>query len=333
MGFKRNKMMMDFGETPIENLFITEFLKNAPELAIKVYLLAYKYSFDDFNYTNTHIMKEFGINQTQLDKAWDYWIERSIVEKIEHSEGYDIKFLSIREKFVESFYKNHVSDVKVKEKKIYDTSTDFRPFMKEVEQYLTLSMNQQTDIVSWILNDKISPDVILGGFKYTIETRKIKHNAFNYVKKCVEDWHAQGINSKEDLDTYLTTFSENYKHYVEIYRLLGWQDKPAAGPIEIMDKWLNTYHLPIGLLKTMITEITKSIKGGRTNIKYFDKVITDYHTNGINTIKKYEEYIKNHKNKSYNKTNTATDTNKKHKLSHKEIEKKLLDKRKKELGF
>ncbi len=327
MGFKRNKMNIDFGETPIENLFITEFLKNAPEIAIKVYLLAYKLSFEEFNYDNDYLKRELNINDNELNAAWEYWLERKIIEKIPNDTDYDIVFLSIREKFVNAFYKNHISDTTVTSPNIYDSSSDFRPFIKELEKYMTLSMNQKTTIVSWIIEDKINPDIILGGFEYTIKTRKINNNAFNYIKKCVKDWHTQGINTKEKLENYLINFSENHKNYIEIYKVLGWQDKPAAGPIEIMNKWLSTYHLPMSLLKRMLTEITKSIKGGRTNIKYFDKVITDYHTNGINTIKKYEDYLEKNKQKLHYKNKEDK------KSSHKDIERKLLDKSRKELGF
>ena len=82
MGFKKqgtNKYI--YYDTPVENLFISEYAKAAPGDYVKVYLLGLMYANLDMPFDNSGIAKAFGLSLEEVDKAWDYWKEAGIVNK------------------------------------------------------------------------------------------------------------------------------------------------------------------------------------------------------------------------------------------------------------
>ena len=74
MGFYRENVKDYFLlDTPVENLFINEYMKAAPGDYVKVYLFALMYSGLDAKLTNADVAKALGLDPEDVLKAWTYW--------------------------------------------------------------------------------------------------------------------------------------------------------------------------------------------------------------------------------------------------------------------
>ena len=73
MSFHLETTDMDLGDTPIENIFINDYMPMANGTYVKVYLLGYKYAFDrdsKIEVNNETIAKHLNIPLEDVLRAW-----------------------------------------------------------------------------------------------------------------------------------------------------------------------------------------------------------------------------------------------------------------------
>lgn len=82
--------------TRVENLFINEFLPDAPGDYVKVYLFALMYAKYEEEIDSSIMAKMLGMEEFEVDEAWNYWEARGLVKR--SSDGSDIEFIRMVEK-------------------------------------------------------------------------------------------------------------------------------------------------------------------------------------------------------------------------------------------
>lgn len=99
MSFSLETTDMDLGDTPIENIFINDYMPMANGTYVKVYLLGYKYAYDRdarIEVNNSTIAKHLNIPLDDVLRAWDFWESKGIIEKIPRGNNdginYKVKF-------------------------------------------------------------------------------------------------------------------------------------------------------------------------------------------------------------------------------------------------
>ncbi|HCO19405.1 MAG TPA: primosomal replication protein N, partial [Tissierellales bacterium] len=120
MGFKLETTDMDLGDTPIENIFLNDFMPMANGTYVKVYLLGYKYAHDrdaSLELTNQTIARHLDVPLEDVLRAWDFWENKGIVEKSgEDDVNYQIKFLSLKQLYIRNNLMAKPVQVKKEEK-------------------------------------------------------------------------------------------------------------------------------------------------------------------------------------------------------------------------
>ncbi len=335
MGFYKQTTDLDLGETSIENIFINDFMPQADGTAVKVYLLAFKYSLENNRdqITNRKLAKHLDIPLEDVLRSWDFWESKKIVKKIENDEDYDIEFLSIRQITAKGLWNNSTS-VKTQSKSSINMieaskSPEIRKMFYDIDHIMRRELvpNERNVVLKWLYEQNINMDIIVRGFTYCVETRGVKH--INYVASVVRGWHDKGILTTDQLDEHFAQSNSHYKHYKTIYRTLGYANKsPSAGDKELMDKWLDDYKLDIDFIIKVLTETSK--KTSNINMNYMNKAIETLVEQGITTIEAYDKIQSQPKSNQYSNTKKKNVKNQFHnfkqrekKYSNEELEKKL----------
>ena len=109
MSFFLETTDMDLGDTPIENIFINDYMPMANGTYVKVYLLGYKYAYDKdykIDVNNETIAKHLNIPLEDVLRAWDFWESKGIIEKILIDESkainYKVKFLNLKQLYIKN---------------------------------------------------------------------------------------------------------------------------------------------------------------------------------------------------------------------------------------
>ena len=83
--------------TRVENLFINEFLPDAPGEYVKVYLFALMYAQYEEEIDSYIMAKMLGMEENEVEEAWDYWEGLGLVKR--SKDGTSIEFIRMVERF------------------------------------------------------------------------------------------------------------------------------------------------------------------------------------------------------------------------------------------
>ena len=76
--------------TRVENIFINEFLPDAPGEYVKLFLLALFYSQYEEETNNRSLAMILGMTEEEIEEAWEYWAAKGLVTK--NADGSVIEF-------------------------------------------------------------------------------------------------------------------------------------------------------------------------------------------------------------------------------------------------
>ncbi|WP_425448750.1 DnaD domain-containing protein [Dethiothermospora halolimnae] len=306
---------MDLGDTPIENIFINDFMPMANGTYVKVYLLGYKYANDKDSsiVVNNHtISKHLNISLDDVLRAWDFWETKGIIKK-HPSDGdeynYTVEFLNLKQLYIKNNYKPITTNDNSKAKTYSCSVKDLIeanniPSIQEMFNSISntirrpLVPNEKKKILEWIQNYNMNPDLIVKGYFYSVE-KKGKKNV-NYVEGIIRNWYDMDINNVEALNEYLKTKDEKFYRYERISKALGFKGRfLAEGEIKVVDKWFDKWNFSI---EVILKACDKSKNISNPNVNYIDKILESWYNKGINSVEDIETKDQKPKNTTHQKT-------------------------------
>ena len=316
MNFTIETTDMDLGDTPIENIFINDFMPMANGTYVKVYLLGHKYAHDkdaSIEVDNNTISKHLDIPLIDVLNAWDFWEGKGIIEKLLSDENnkfdYKVKFLSLKQLYI----KNNYKAIDIGEDAItqsYNCSVEdlvdaYRiPVINEMFNSIDYIMrrqlvpNEKKKVLEWIHTYNMNPDIIEKAFFYAVE-KKGKRNV-NYVGGIIRNWYDKGITNVEALQEHLKANDDKYYRYERVIKYLGYGKRlPTEGEMKVIDKWFEEYDFSMELV---LKGCENSKKTSNPSINYIDGILTSWHHKGIKTIEEINEKDKPPEKKGYKGT-------------------------------
>lgn len=301
--FIKQKGGFDLGDTPIENIFLNDFMPMANGTYVKVYLLGYKYASDkDPSLVIDHetIVKHLNIPLSDVLNAWNFWEQKGIIKKHypaseeDKDSEYIVEFLSLKQLFID----NNFHYIKISENNSNPTGGTYScspgdlieankvPEIKEmfyqVNQLMRRSLvpNEMMEILEWIYNYNMDPDMIVQAFTYCIQQKKIKN--IKYIGAVIRNWYDNGIISLEKLEAYLETTDKRYMQYNKIFKSLGFRFRePSQAEKETMDIWFDEWKFNLELI---LKACENSKKIPNPNINYIHGILSKWQKEGIQSL-------------------------------------------------
>ncbi|MFZ7122010.1 MAG: DnaD domain protein [Eubacteriaceae bacterium] len=305
----------DLGVTTIDNIFINHYMPNSPGEFVKVYLLGLKYCQNNnlSSITNKIIAKSLNILESDVKKAWDYWQTQGIIQvNIDNKNNYTIKYYHIPSLMLagKNINKNTSTDT--------SKDTMLKDMYKAVEFIFGRPLsNKELDIMSsWISDLLFTPEMIVLLVEYCFDLDK---KDFNYLNKVALNWYDKKIKTYDEAMNYLNSYKEKWNIYYKIMNYLGFKRSPTKAETNVIDKWMEEYHMDI----TMIFEACKkTLAIDKPNLKYIDKILAEWFSKNYKTPKDIlnESKPKNHKK------NKQSEKNEKNIYDYDLLEKKLEEK-------
>ena len=313
MSFTIETTEIDLGDTPIENIFINDFMPMANGTYVKVYLLGYKYAHDkdeNIEVDNKTIAKHLDIPLSDVLGAWDFWEAKGIIQKIlkdkDNKFDYKVKFLNLKQLYI----KNNYKPIDIREEtvsKSYTCSVEdlvdannipaINKMFNSIDYIMRRQLvpNEKQKILEWIHNYNMNPDIIEKAFFYGIE-KKGKRN-INYVGGIIRNWYDQGITNVEALQEHFKTTDEKYYRYDRVMKYLGYGNRlPSQGEMNVMDKWFEEYKFT---MEIVLRGCENSKKTSNPSINYIDGILSSWYNKGIETLDDIEEKDKPAERKDY----------------------------------
>ena len=282
--------------TKVENLFISEYLPDAPGEYVKVFLFGLMYAQYEVEPNRQELAKLLGISAEEIEEAWVYWESRGLVKRAtgRDENGEEVRqiiFLNQidslygkvpqTEEPKDSFTPSAEDDVEVPLHVSID-DTDFDDVMNErlvnkrlrdlYQKYQittgrTVSRQETSKIEDAIKVYGIEPDIFDFAIDYCADLEKY---SVDYIFKVALRWTEEGCRTVEDAKRLLDKHSRRNSWYRQVFKSLGFNRLPAPADREIMDRWFDEMDCSIG----EVLEACAAAAGLRDpNLRYVNKVL------------------------------------------------------------
>lgn len=268
---KQNITNYNLYDTAVDNMFIAEYMATAPGDYVKAYLLALMYADLNVPCTNESLARELDITVEEVLLAWNYWEKLGLVLKKypdpENRLRYTVEFLNIREA---RFGKARASS-EHKPGSVKLTDQELAQLYRDIEAITgrLFEGREMQEIVSWLTDYSIAPDVILLCYKYCIRNRKT--SKYRYVGAVLKDWVQQGLRTVVDVEQHLENTDARHFLHKRILKALGFSRNATEEERRIIDTWFDELDYDI----ERVLEACRKTSGiSNPNINYINSVLT-----------------------------------------------------------
>lgn len=265
MAFKKHNGGIDFGQTPIENVFIREYLPNADGDQIKVYMAGLLYANEAPSFLFSDFAKSLGMTESYARKNLEYWERLGLVQIEKENDDFSISFNSIRA----LIYSNKI---------VYNLSAGNME-EKLAEKIVSVkgsrvNSREMSFLINYINSTENGYEIVENIITYFYKDHK--GSRFMEMEKLLLDIRAKGIT---DIAEVLVFASINFRRkafYKRVKKLITDNPKTTASEESIINQWLDDYNLS----EEKIIELVKNESLGSTNpsFKYLKKVISSKFT-------------------------------------------------------
>ncbi|MBR2779612.1 MAG: DnaD domain protein [Firmicutes bacterium] len=277
MNFFRRKVRDVYLEnTSVENMFLIDYMPDAEEDFVKVYLTGLM-SAGDENASNSRIASHLNMEEERVLQAWNHWEKCGVIRK--HYEDpsdrfhYAVEFLSLKEQLYAPELQETDRGEAARNPVLRDA--DLRDLYLKIESVTgrMLEGKEPETILSWLEEDGLPPDFIIYVYQFCVERRK--QAGFRYAAAVLRDWIERGIQSVEAAEKLLNETEQNRVNRRRVMQALGFRRNPTEDEAEKIDSWFEELDCS---METVLKACGKTSGISNPNINYVDKVLRGWNS-------------------------------------------------------
>lgn len=292
------------GSTLIPNYFIDEYMQDANDAQIKVYLFLLRLVTSGKDTSISDMADEFNYTEKDIMRAISYWEKKNLlqVEYNGENEIRSLRFLSpqvftpaplaatTQPAPIVSLVKPQPKtdsyalplpkpvekvDFSLDALSAMKQTTSFGQILSVAEAYLGRSLSM-TDIQSlaFIFETlNFSFELLDYLIEYCVGKGKKK---FSYIEEVARDWHTNGITTVSQAKEYVYQYNKNV--YL-VMKALGRRSDPTAVEAEYVKRWFDTY----GFDEEVVLEACERTvrKVDKNRFEYAEGILSSWHAAGI----------------------------------------------------
>ncbi len=266
--------------TPLENLFIEDFLPEAPGDFLKVYLyalmLCYRASdeqpqgFDD-------LCRALKMNGEMVRAAFAYWEALGLV-KVTSADPFEAEFMNLKQKFLGAVAPRET-----------ERDRAFKELAEHVQSIFSgqrvVSPSEFHRVYDWYDTLHLEPAAIALLIRFCVG-RKGPKVGFAYMDAVAQDLAARGIHTDEEMEGYI--LDQEALHSGAGRVLARWSQRraPTQDEMALYRRWTGEWGFTEDAVMTACTRLTSA---SQPNFKYLNNVLEGFHDKGIHTARQMQE--------------------------------------------
>jgi len=270
-----------FDVTPVENLFIQEFMLKAPGEFVKVYLYGLSQCYHTQGSENS--MERFahalGMEVETVENAYRYWERQGVVSIGEMETGQlKVEYVNIKD----ILYNNRMKP----QKSLYRYK-DFNQNLQMIFESRLLTPQEYLKIYEWVEDLRLPEEVVLMMVRFYI-TSKGPKISINYLDKVANAWAGDGINTLGKAEEYIEKHEAIYGNARAVLKYLGIHRAPSRPELELARKW--TYEWGFSR-EALLAACRDSAKVQHPTFNYLDQVLARHHAAGAKDPQSIEKAV------------------------------------------
>lgn len=255
-----------FDATPVENMFITEYMLRAPGDFVKVYLYGLMLCYHHAERMSLASMaRDLDVPQEDVERAYRYWEREGLVRQTGDNPVcytyYNLKQITLTraEKPSEQLYNRH--------------------FMDEVRRTLdaqTLGESDYQMIFDWVQVYELPEEVVIMLLSNEKEKSRTGRVSFKIANRVAQEWAQSGVRTIEDADRMLVLSGEREKELRRLLARLGMRHAPSEDEKALYKKWIDEW----GFTPEAVQEACRETTKGTPTMAYLDGILLRQHQLG-----------------------------------------------------
>lgn len=272
--------------TIVDNMFITDFMPNADEIAVKVYLYGLFQCANKITTDNSldSFSLALGVERKQIIDSIKYWESVGAVRIIREN---PLEFEYIPLKTIMSKPRKYNAD-------------KYADFVSQIENMILsrpLTPNELIKYIEVVEDYKISTDAMILIAKYCVDT-KSQNIHTNYILTVAKAWANEGVKSVEQVEEKLKEMEAQTDSMRQVFFALGLKSTPDFEDKQYYIKWTTSWGYDLESI-LFAAKLCKK-RGG---IKKLDSMLDNFYRLGLFTladIKEQSERIEYYRNLAIN---------------------------------
>ena len=255
-----------FDATPVENMFITEYMLRAPGDFVKVYLYGLMLCYHHAPRMSLLSMaRDLDMTDEEIERAYRYWEREGLVRRTGDNPVaytyYNLKQMTLTraEKPGEQLYNRH--------------------FMDEIHRILdaqTVGDNDIQTILDWTDVYELPEEVVVMLLRSEKEKSRTGRVSLKIADKTAKEWAQSGVRTLEDADRMLILSGEREKELRRLLTRLGMRHAPSEDEKDLYRKWTQEWGFTAEAVQEACRETTK----GTPTMAYLDGILLRQHQLG-----------------------------------------------------
>ena len=267
-GFDENATLFD--ATPVENMFITEYMLRAPGDFVKVYLYGLMLCYHpSARMSLLSMARDLDMTEEEVEVAMRYWEREGLVRRVADNPAsyayYNLKQITLTraEKPSEQLYN--------------------RQFMDEVRRTLDAQTVQDQDfqmIMDWTDVYELPEEVIIMLLRSEKEKSRTHRVSFKYADRVAKEWAQSGVRTLEDAEKMLILSGERERELKRLLARLGQRRSPSDDEKDMYKKWTEDW----GFSPEAVQEACRETTKGTPTMAYLDGILLRQHQLGRHDV-------------------------------------------------
>lgn len=254
-----------FDSTPIENLFLMEYLSTAPEACLRVYLYARMLALHpELGGDMAETARFLHMDEEALYQAFAYWERQGLVKRLtDRPPTYAL--LPLR---------GEGAGAPPMLEQSYYTYRDYNASLQSLFGKNLMEGHEFRIANDWLDVLGYDQDAALRLVQYGIRTSRSKdpkpRSVFDRMNKLAAAWADRGCRTLEDVEKVIAEQEDVYPVARAVVKRFGQKRNPSEDEVELVKKWVGEWKLTQAQILDACAETTKASK---PSFAYLDAVL------------------------------------------------------------
>lgn len=263
-------------KTVVDNIFINNFLPDAPDLCVKVYLMGLSKCANSVAPDNniTNFANVLNVTEQDIVGAFNYWQEQGVVQVI-NTNPLEVRFMPL--------------DSSLGNIKKYNIGkyTDFNIQVQEILSKRMITPTEFSEYYNVIEKLHIQPEALIMIVKYCADL-KGENVGYPYIITVAKNWEKEGVHTCEDVENKITELGVLDNDISLVLGALGTKRKVQLEDVQMLNRW--TKELDFDLNTIIAVAKRCNLKKVKADINYLNNLLNKYYEMRLNSIVEIENY-------------------------------------------
>lgn len=261
------------GFTPVDNVFLEDYLPLADAVDVKVYLYGLHLASAGGDGADNSIQKValmLKLSEERVLAAFRYWEEQGIVS-VSKTHPASVTFRSVKKPLTPVIKYN---------------AREYSTFVEEMTRLFpetVLTPNELNAYIEMLRTYKMEINAMLMTARYCMDVRGVASTP--YILAVADNWARQGITTEAEVSKHIEELEQNSEDIRAIFKALGMRSLPDIEDRQLYLKWTKEYGYKMDAVLTASRSCKK--KGG---MRKLEAVIEELHNAGAVSAQEVAAY-------------------------------------------